>query len=75
MKIEIIKCPRGCAYTFQTKTEFLNHHVAMHERPLPERYGIELPPLGNIVTRPAVAGIATFDHLRVGRNGVTEAVR
>jgi hypothetical protein len=72
MEIQIIKCPRGCAYTFQTRDEMLNHHVATHERPLPERYGITLPPLGDTVTRPAIAGIATFDHLRVGRHGVTE---
>ena len=73
--MEIIKCPQKCPYTFITKNEMLNHHLSEHELPLPERYGITLPPLGDTVTRPAIAGIATFDHLRVGRNGVTEDVR
>jgi hypothetical protein len=45
MEFLLIKCPRGCSPTFKTKTELLNHHVEQHERPLPERYHLALPPL------------------------------
>ena len=45
MKIEIIKCPRGCNLTFYTKNAMLNHHLEAHQKPLPERYGIDLPPI------------------------------
>jgi hypothetical protein len=45
MEIHLLKCPKGCRETFQTKTELLNHHLLAHERPLPERYHVDLPPL------------------------------
>jgi hypothetical protein len=46
MEIMLLKCPKGCRDTFQTKTELLNHHLLTHEQPLPERYHLDLPPLG-----------------------------
>jgi len=61
-----IRCAHGCTNVFATLNELHEHHVQTHERPLPERYGMALPPL------PGKGD--NFDHMPyadVRRNGTS----